>query len=222
MPSSAEQARRRGRDALAQAAPRRRRIRARGAANDLQDRDAACPACCPACRSRSRRRRAAAGCASPSWPHSARPFVHSSACCRGELVGRHALRARSSSSTHGAKSSGRRVRETSAAGSPRSPFGSITIAGMPSIAASSSSVEAEARLAAAGHADAHRVRHEVARVVQQSARPSPSCPNRLRGRGRRRRASRNLAFGTSRYEAGSYRFARYPCRVLRAACQVRC
>ena len=49
---------------------------------------------------------------------------------------------------------------------PRSPFGSMAITGTPSIAASSMSDEAEAGLAAAGHADADRVGDEIARVVE--------------------------------------------------------
>ena len=54
---------------------------------------------------------------------------------------------------------------------PRSPFGSMAMAGMPSIAASSSSDRHRPGLAAAGHADADRVRRQVARVVEQQVGP---------------------------------------------------
>ena len=50
---------------------------------------------------------------------------------------------------------------------PRSPLGSMAMAGMPSRAASSKQREAEAGLAAAGHADADGVGGEVGAVVEQ-------------------------------------------------------
>ena len=74
---------------------------------------------------------------------------------------------------------------------PRSPLGSMTIAGMPSIAASSSSAEAQARLAAAGHADADGVRDQVlASRTAAARRGSGRSRDRTAGRDRTSRASR--------------------------------
>ena len=74
---------------------------------------------------------------SPSCPHSASPFAHSAACWAAYSSTDTPLRRASSGFTQGRKSSGRRRGKVSSR-LPRSPFGSITIAGTPSMAASSS------------------------------------------------------------------------------------
>ena len=146
-----------------------RRPSGRRAARTSRARTGAARRRCRACRSRRRPRRAAAGCARRPGPSRRDPCVHSSACALARS--RRARRrpcAASSSSIQGRKSSGRSSGNVSSRFA-RSPLGSMMIAGMPSIAASSSSAEAEARLAAAGHADAHRVRRQVLGVVEDEA-----------------------------------------------------
>ena len=125
----------------------------------------ACRRCCPACRcansaaSRSRLMRA------PSSPHSASPFFHRSACSAAKSAVDFPARRASSSFTHGAKSSGRRSGNVSSR-LVRSPLGSMTMTGTPSIAASSMTRDAQPGLAAARHADAQRVGDEILGVVE--------------------------------------------------------
>ena len=72
----------------------------------------------------------------PSWPQSARPLAHSSACDFAKSSGEAPALAASSSLIQGRKSSGRSAGKVSMR-SARSPLGSITIDGTPSSAASS-------------------------------------------------------------------------------------
>ena len=92
----------------------------------------------PACRSPRRRRRAACRCAPASGPtrpgRSSRCRPSAAAYCAALSP----LRAASPASTHGSKSAAARFGNVSSR-LPRSPLGSMQIAGMPSIAASSSS-----------------------------------------------------------------------------------
>ena len=108
-----------------------------GAANDFTIDSGRPASASPACRWRTRPRRVRRAMRPPSWSHFARPFFHRSACAAAQSSGDLPFRRASSSSIHGRKSDAERFGNVSSR-SPRSPFGSITIAGMPSIAASSS------------------------------------------------------------------------------------
>ena len=99
---------------------------------------AGAPRRCPACRSRSPPRRAGAAIRSPSWPQSASPLRQSSAVHFACSSGVRPCAGASPSSIQGRKSAGCSSGKVSSR-LPRSPFGSMTMAGMPSIAASSSS-----------------------------------------------------------------------------------
>ena len=72
------------------------------------------------------------------WSHSARPFFQRLGLLLREVLDGHALLAGIVSLTHGSKSSPLRSGNVSSRFA-RSPLGSMTIAGMPSMAASSSS-----------------------------------------------------------------------------------
>ena len=137
------------------------------AANERRSGQAAGPRRCPACRSRhppASRKRAMR---SPSWPHSASPLLPGLGRLRGAYSSGVVPCARASAgSIQGAKSAAR-SRGNVSSRLPRSPLGSIAIAGMPSMRRLLEQREAEAGLAAAGHADADRVRRQVPRVVEQ-------------------------------------------------------
>ena len=177
-------------DALAQqlgvVADRRRRRGER-----LRGSRAAGRRCCPACRSRSRRRRAAARCARRPGPSPPGPASRARPAAPRSRPALSPLRRASSSLIHGRKSSGAQSGNVSSR-LPRSPLGSMTIAGNAVDRRLFEQREAEAGLAAAGHADADGVRHQVLGVVeQQVARGACRRPGRTAGRGRRRRASRS-------------------------------
>ena len=176
-------------------ARRRRSIAGAGAANDLQDRDRHARRCCRACRWRSRPPRAAAGCGrrpGPTRPgpsSTARPAARRTPRASGPC-----LRA-SSSLIQGAKSSAARSGNVSSR-LARSPLGSMTIAGMPSMAASSSSARHRPVLPLPVMPTQTAWVTRSLRVVEDQVVAS-ACASRGRtsGRGRRRRASRSRSCG---------------------------
>ena len=125
----------------------------------------------------------------------------SSAWLAANSSGDICCRAASFVSIHGRKSLGSSLGNASSK-LPRSPLGSIAIAGMPSSAASSKQRQAEPRLAAARHADANGVRREMLAVVKERlggigfARSS----DRARGRDRTSRVGRVRSYGGRRLE----------------------
>ena len=96
------------------------------------------PPGCAACRWRTRPPPAGARCGPASCPHSARPLVHRAASAAANASGVSPFRLASSSAIHGRNSSGARRGNVSSR-LAMSPFGSMAMAGTPSIAASSSS-----------------------------------------------------------------------------------
>ncbi len=102
----------------------------------------------------------------PSWPQSASPFCQSSAVARACSSALRPARAASVSSIQGRKSPGASAGKVSSR-FPRSPFGSIAIAGHAVDGGLFEQAHAQAGLAAAGHAEADRVGGEVLGVHQQ-------------------------------------------------------
>ena len=130
-----QQARRRARGALAPAAPRRPRP-PRAARRTTAGSRAAARRGCRACRSRSRRRCAAARCARRPGPSRRAPSARSPPAAprtRRRTARRGALRPRRSRDGSPPAASSGNVSSRL----PRSPFGSIAMTGTPSMAASS-------------------------------------------------------------------------------------
>ena len=125
----------------------------------------ACRRCCPACRSRIRRRRAAAECARRPRPIRPVPSSSAAACSAANSGTSFPARRASSSLTQGAKSSGAR------SGNVSSEIREVALRiddddGNAVDGGLLDDRDAEAGLAAAGHADAERVGDEILRVVQ--------------------------------------------------------
>ena len=126
------------------------------------------PRCCRACRSRNRRRRESARCVRRPRPTRPAPSATARPGWRHTSSGDMPAAPASSSSIHGRNSPGSSSGKRSSR-LPRSPFGSIAIDGNAVDRRFFEEREAQARLAAAGHADANGVRHEVPRVVEDEA-----------------------------------------------------
>ena len=192
----AEQAEQAGRgrgDALAeQLAVVEDRLLGRG--ERLEDRHGDARRCCRACRSRSRRRRAAAGCGRRPGPSSPGPSSTAPPAAAANCSGVDALLARVVLVDPRPKSSGARF------GKRQQQVGEVALGvdddrGDAVDRGLFEQRDAQAGLAAAGHADADGVGDEVLASRTGSARRRLSCsPGRTRGRGRRRRASRNRSW----------------------------
>ena len=120
----------------------------------FDDRQRPARASCPAYRARTPPLRAAARCARRPGP--TRPGPSTISPLRRPQTPRRSVRpdALRPASTHGEKSAAASLGKVSSR-LPRSPFGSIAITGTPSIARFFDQVDAEAGLAAAGHAGDH-------------------------------------------------------------------
>ena len=169
------------------------RAAAGGAANELQDRDRHAGRLPGRVDGELRGACAAARCARRPRPTSARPVAPALRLARRKRVGVCPARRASSSSIQGRKSSARRSGNVSSR-LPRSPFGSMAMTGHAVDRGLLDQRQAQPGLAAAGHADADGVGHEVARVVEHGrSRAVFPCRDRTDDQDKKDRASRNPA-----------------------------
>ena len=138
-----------------------------GGGERFQDRERTGRRRCPACRWRSRRRLAACGCARRLVPSSARPFAPHVGLLRGELLGRQVLSLGVVRIDPGFEVFGPQIGERAAGDWTRSPFGIDDDSGNAVDGGFFQQADAEAGLAAAGHADADGVGDQIFAVVEE-------------------------------------------------------
>ena len=131
---------------------------------------------------------------SGGWPQSASPFFQVAAVLLGELLGSHALARGIGRNPPTARNPTARAAGTPAAGCRDRPW--VDADGRDAVDGGFlQQRQAQAGLAAAGHADADGVGRQVLRVVEHQV-VAERCRRRarFRGRGRRRRAFRSPAW----------------------------